>query len=198
MSGSDGLRLSTHARAIHYHPDQVAWISALIGHEPTGPELRKLERDGVISPDEVIDVPGNIATTTGIARWAGLFIGEAVQAFNNARAVIGVGNGSGTAAVGDTDLFAAAGSTNRWYQGVDVSSPSRSGGVITINSTLASSDGNFTWSEWAAGIASAAPVPSSVVGTALTAGILINHKVQAMGAKSLGGVSTLQATLTVG
>lgn len=194
---ADGLSIKTHARALHYHPDTTAWITRLIGHEPTGPELRELERRGVIEPDEIFDAPGNIATTTGVARWAGLFIGEAVQAFTTSRGVIGIGDGVTSPVVGDTDLSAAAGSTHRWFQGIDGTSPTRSGAIITINTTFASGDGNFTWAEWAAGIASAAPVASSVVGTALTAGILINHRVQAMGSKTAGGVSTHQATLTI-
>jgi hypothetical protein len=197
-SGSEALPWKMHARGVHYHPDTVAWITALIGHEPTGPELRELEAMGAIKPDEIVDVPGNLATTAGVTRVANLITGGGAQALTNSRAVVGIGDGTGTVAVGDTDLFAAAGSTHRWFQGVDASYPSVSGGVITISSTFASADGNFTWAEWCFGIASATPVPSSVIGTALGSGIMMNHKVQAMGAKSAGGVSTCQATMTVG
>lgn len=197
MGGTEGLSWRMEARAIQYDPDTVAWITARLGHEPSGPELRELEAAGVISPDRITEADGNLVTTAGLNRITSLIIGAGGQALTNSRLVVGVGDGSTAAALGDTDLSAAAGSTHRWIQGVDASYPTQNNGVITVNSTFQSADGAFTWSEWAWGVATAAVVPSSVWATATTSGIMVNHKIQSLGAKATGSVFTHQATLTL-
>lgn len=195
---SDPIQWRAEARAIQYGPESVAEIALILGHEPTGPELRALEADGTIWPDDITYAEGNLVTTAGLNRITALIIGVAsTQAFGNSRAVVGVGNGSTAAAVADADLSAAAGAANRWFQGADASNPTQSGGVITCNSTFGVNDGNFAWAEWCWAIATAAPVASAVFATATSTGIMLNHRVQSLGAKAAGSIWTHQATVTL-
>lgn len=196
MSGSDGFAWRPQARVIKYDAETIARLTAQLGHEPSGPELRALEEQGLV-PDDVTDwAVGNLMTTAGINRFTDLITGAAVTGLSTTRTVVGVGNSNTAEAVGQTDLQAAAGAANRWFQGSDASNPTKVGGVITCNTTFQSGDGNFVWNEWCWNIATAAPVASAVQATATTSGIMVNRKVQNLGTKAAGAVWTHQATLT--
>jgi hypothetical protein len=193
----DGIKWHAHAKVIKYEPETVREITRGIGREPTGSDLRFLEARYGLVPDGVSEADGNLLTTAGLNRITNLIIGGGGQAFTNSRAVVGVGNSTTAATVSDADLGAAAGSSNRWFQGVDASNPTQSNGVITCNTTFASADGNFAWQEWCWAVATAAPVASAVFNTATTTGVMLNHKVQSLGTKVSGAVWTLQATITL-
>lgn len=196
---TDGIKWGAYAKVIKYDPETVREIAKILGHEPTGPELRRLEEREGLTPDATTEAFGNLLTTNGLIRVVSLIIGAGGQALSTTRAMAGVGNSSTAATVADTDLNAAAGSTNRWFQAMDSSNPSVTGtnGVITGNTTFQSADGNFTWNEWCWAIATAAPVASAVFATATTSGTMLNHKVQSLGTKVSGAVWTLQATITL-
>jgi hypothetical protein len=103
---------------------------------------------------------------------------------------VGVGNGAGTAVIGDTDLSAAAGSTNRWFNLCTVTIPSN---VWTFSSTFASADGNFAWNEFGIDIGTATVTASNTVNA-----VLLNHKTSiAQGTKAAGQVWTATATITI-
>lgn len=205
MTFTDGIKWNPFARVLKYEPDTVREIAAYLdshrlrpadrfGLEPSGPELRMLEQLHGVRPDELTEARGNILVNQGLARITALIVGGGGNPFNNTYAYTGVGdrNGdTGTApAATDTALTAT---TNRRYQGADISNPTASGAVITNNTTFQSGDANFAWNEWCWGIGNAAPT----AGTTIPAGVMLNHKVQALGTKASGAIWTLQATVTL-
>ena len=105
-------------------------------------------------------------------------IGEAVTAFNNANAYIGVGDSSAAFAAGQTDLQAV---TNKLRKAQDATYPQRSGNVVTLRSTFGTADANWAWAEWG-------------VFNAATGGTMMNRKVDANGTKASG--QTWQFTVT--
>src|SRR3954469_21122555 len=102
-----------------YDEDAVAWLTQKLGRTPQGADFQAAS----IDPYEDNHIPGNLLTTAGLDRITKLIIGAGGQASDNTHTRIGVGNGVGTAAIGDTDLSASAGSTNRWFQVMDASKP---------------------------------------------------------------------------
>lgn len=191
MANNDGFRWYPHATVRKYDQGTVAEMERRLGRPVCAADFDDL------APDALVEGDGNVLTSLAAARMAALFIGESVQAMTTTRTVCGVGNSSTAAAASQTDLQAAAGSTNRWFQGADPGYPSRSGAVLTVKSTFLGGDGNFAWNEWCLAIATAAPVASSVFATATTSGIMVNRKVETTwGTKNSGEVWVLTGTLT--
>jgi hypothetical protein len=115
------------------------------------------------------------------------------QAATNTATRLGTGNGAGSAAIGDTDLGAAAGSANRWFNIMDATFPSVATNVLTAKSTFASADGNYAWNEW--GLDIGTPTVSS---SATVNATLLNHKTSAaLGTKASGSSWALTVTITI-
>lgn len=159
-----------------------------------GGELNTAQLELLVPPDHVVQRELNLLVNVGIQRLEDLLIGAGGQAYTNTFARLGTGNGAGTAAAADTDLSAAAGSANRWYQAMLATFPSRASQTLTFKSTFASADGNYTWNEWAIDAGGAgASTSSAVVGAPL-----LNHKTSAaMGTKASGAAWDLTATLAI-
>lgn len=155
-------------------------------------EIRKYADDDAFasdSPYEVAVVPGNLLTTAGIGRIATLLTAGTGNLISSTTARVGVGNGAGTAAVGDTDLSASAGSSNRWFQTCTVTTPSN---VLTFAATFGTADGNFAWNEFGIDIGTATVTSSATVNA-----VLLNHKTSiAQGTKASGQTWTATATVT--
>ncbi len=179
-----------HACVEKFSPDQAEWLLARL------PAQRRPQRADFaaygITPDDVAEAANNLITTAGLTRITSLIIAGGGQAATNTASRLGAGNGSTAAAVGDTDLSAAAGSANRWFQIMDATYPQVAAGVITFRATFASGDGNFAWNEW--GVDIGTPTVSSGNTVAAT---LLNRKVATLGTKASGAVWTLTATLTL-
>lgn len=181
---------SAHALVEKFSPDQVADLVARIGKKRR-PQRADFARFG-ITPDDTAEAANNLITTAGLTRITSLIIAGGGQAATNTAARIGAGNGSTAAAVGDTDLSAAAGSANRWFQIMDATYPQVAAGAITFRSTWASADGNFQWNEWGVDIGTPTVTSSNAV-----AATLLNRKVASLGTKVSGAAWTLTATLTL-
>lgn len=172
-----------------WEAEQVAYLSQKLG--PKRIQARDFERHHLL-PFEVSRVKGNLLTTAGLTRLTNLLTAGGGVALTNTTLRIGAGNGAGTAAVGDTDLSAAAGSSNRWFQIMDATFPSVSAAVLTAKSTFASADGNFAWNEFGMDISAATVASGATVGTTL-----FNHKTSiAQGTKVAGQVWAATATVT--
>lgn len=170
--------------------DAVAWLTEKLGRTPQGADF---EAAGVHAY-EANTIEKNLLTTAGLNRITALIIASGgLQAADNTHTRIGVGNGGGTAAIGDTDLSAAAGSANRWFQVMDASKPTQANGVMTFVSTFASGDGNFAWAEFGIDVTTGATSSGNAVGT-----VLLNHKTSiAQGTKTAGQSWTATATITL-
>lgn len=184
---ADIIRWHAHALVEKWTDEQVAWVRTRTGIlTPSGDLLRQF-----IKP-VTVEVDGNLLVTAGLTRLTSVLTGGGGQAATNKATRLGVGDGSGTAAVGDTDLSASAGATHRYFQVMDATYPSTSAGVITFKATYDSSTANFAWSEWGIDIGTPTVSGGTTVGACL-----LNHKTSAgLGTKS-GGTWVLTSTITV-
>lgn len=164
-------------------------LAGWLGRDPLGADFERWD----ILPYHESHLPGNLLTTAGLNRVGSLIIAGGGQGFSNLATRIGVGDGVGTAAVGDTDLSAAAGSTHRFFQPADSSFPSQTNGIITVQATFTSANGNFNWNEFGCDIGT----PTVSGGTTVNA-VLLNHKTSiAQGTKSAGQTWVATATITL-
>lgn len=188
MHATDTLHWSPALRVDKYDDDQTAWVARKSGIlTPLGAHFEALK----VLPYDVVEVAGNLLTTAGLQRLTNLLIGAGGQALTNTAARIGVGNSSTAAAVGQTDLQAAAGSTNRWFQPMDATFPTAVNGVVTLKATFATGDGNFVWAEVGTDIGT----PTVTAGNTVNA-TLLNRFVQALGTKASGSW-VLTETITI-
>lgn len=172
-----------------FDEDATAYLCEKLGRAPQFADFEAAR----IDPYEVGQVERNLLTTAGLTRITSLITGAGGQALTNTAGRIGVGNGVSTAAVGDTDLSAAAGTTNRYFQPFDATYPTTAAGVITAYATFASANGNFAWNEF--GIDIGTP---TVTGGATVNAVLLNHKTSiAQGTKVSGQSWTAQCTITL-
>jgi hypothetical protein len=183
--------LNWHARweIAKYDEDVTAWLTEKLGRAPQGADFEAAR----VKAFEVGEVDRNLLTTAGVTRMASLLVAGGGQALTATSGRIGVGNGAGSAAVGDTDLSAAAGSTNRWFNIFDATYPTVAAGVITAWATFGSADGNFSWTEFGMDIGT-----PTVASSAVVSAVLLNHKPGiAQGTKTAGQSWTAKSTLTL-
>jgi hypothetical protein len=186
---AEGARWRCDWRVSRWDADQTARAAALYGRQPCPVDFARLG----IRPYDTSMVAGNLLTTAGLNRLTALAIAAGGQAITNTSARIGVGNGAGTAAVGDTDLSASAGSANRWFQVMAATYPQQANGVITLQSVFGTADGNFAWNEFGIDVGT----PTVTSGNTVAA-LLFNHKTSiAQGTKASGQTWTATATITI-
>jgi hypothetical protein len=141
------------------------------------------------APYDMNVTDGNLLTTAGLGRIATLVNAGTGNLIASTTARVGVGNSSTAEAVGQTDLQAAAGSTNRWFQTCTVTIPSN---VWTFAASFGTADGNFAWAEWGIDIGTATVTSSNTVNA-----VLLNRKVASNGTKAAGQTWTATATITL-
>lgn len=142
--------------------------------------------------DDVFEFDGNLLTTAGLTRITSLITGGGGQAATNTSARIGVGTGTTAAAIGDTDLSAAAGSSNRQFEIMAATYPQVSAGVMTFRAVFTTGEANFHWQEWGIDIGT----PIVAAGTTVNA-TLVNHKVVDLGTKTSAAAWTFTVTITL-
>lgn len=186
LAVDDRAKATTVWRVRRWDEDATRWVKKRSGLiEPAGADFMRL---GVLPYNES-EVVGNLITNAGWTRLMNLLTNQGgTQAYDATHTRIGVGNSNTAETYADTDLGAAAGSANRWFQLV---SGAGSLGTRTLSwsATFGGSDGNFAWNEFGidAGTAS---------GNTVTAPLL-NHKAGiAQGTKANGQTWTATATLT--
>jgi hypothetical protein len=178
MHGHDSIRWTPALRVDKYDDDQTAWVARRSGLlTPKGSDFEAAK----VRPYETVEVVGNLLTTAGLQRLTNLLIGAGGTALTNTTARIGVGDSSTAAAVGQTDLQAAAGSTHRWFQVMDATFPTAVNGLVTLRATFATGDGNFVWAEVCSDIGTATVTSGNTVNATM-----LNRFVQALGTKASG------------
>jgi hypothetical protein len=151
------------------------------------------------TPYDVVTSEGNLLTRLGLQRIGDRLIGTGSnQALDATHTRIGVGNGTTAAATTDTDLSAAAGSSNRQFVVVD-SAPTRgtgaSSGVYTFVATHTTGLSNFHWQEW--GIDGGTANGTTVTSDTNTTPGLFNHKVTDLGTKTSASAWVFTVTCTI-
>lgn len=188
LGASDGLQWRPIALVEKWDADQLAFVQRRTGIlAPTGDVLA-----AHVAPYEVVEAVGNLLTTAGLNRLTSLMIGAGGQAATATAARLGVGNSTTAAAVGQTDLQAAAGAANRQFKIMDATYPQQSNGALTFKSTFATGEANFAWQEWCVDIGA----PTVADGTTVNA-LMLNRKVESLGTKTSAGTWALTATITI-
>lgn len=183
----ESARGATLWRVERWDADATDWVRRRTGLvAPAGSDFADLR----VAPYSMTEVSGNVVTTAGWTRASNLLTNQgATQAMDATHTRIGVGNGVGTAAAGDTDLSAAASSANRWFQLVSGAGTVNTN-TLAFSATFGSADGNFAWNEF--GIDVGATTSGSTV-----AALLWNHRTSiAQGTKASGQTWTATATIT--
>lgn len=191
----DGIKWTPVVHVKKYSADTVRELTSMLGHEPTGEDLRRLEAEGLAWDDEAW-AHGNQLVTVGLNRIGNLIIGTGA-AFTNTQAIIGVGSSSTAYSAGQTALIGDGSTTTAYYQGADASNPTQSNGVITCNATYATGNANFAWNEWAFAVGTGTITPGGTLASVATTPVMLNRKVQSLGTKGAGSTWTLQATVTL-
>jgi hypothetical protein len=198
IDGVDYLKWEAHARVLKFSPDQVRWVAKRNGIAV--PLIGRRHLAGLQPEDGIAECHGNVLCTSGLNRITALIIGAGGQAMTNAQMMIGTGDTATTATAADTDMNAATGASHRYIQGSDASFPTQSNGLISGHATFASGNGNYTWNEWAWGIATGTLTAGtgSWASIAATSAVMVNHKAPAsLGTKVSGAVWTLQTSVTL-
>lgn len=144
---------------------------------------------------------GNLLLNNGITRLLNLLIGTGsilgYATSSTSQMRIGTGNGSTAVTAADTDLSAAAGSANRWFQKSDASNPTVAAQTLTCIATFATADGNYAWNEW--GVDGGGATSTAVVGTnTATTNALLNRKVPtSLGTKASGASWAFTITIVI-
>src|SRR5499427_4936535 len=161
-----------------------------IKHGISSQVLRQL----VGPPEECAEIVGNLLLNEGIQRLQDMSMIATVTSnqvagnpWSNANAYTGVGDSNTAEAATQVELQAAS---NRWYNAMNATYPSRSNQTVSFQSDFTSAQANYVWAEWA--IAAGATSPGALGGSGT---INLNRKVAALGTKSTG-TWTLTAQIT--
>jgi len=169
-----------------YSEQQTVAAAVILGREPTEEDFQRLR----FTPYDESVVDGNLVVTAGWGRITTLVNAGTGNLITSTTARVGAGNGGGTAAAGDTDLSAAAGSANRWFQTCTVTVPASNS--LQFVATFGTADGNFAWNEFGIDIGTATVTSGNTVNA-----VLLNHKTSiGQGTKASGQTWTATATLT--
>lgn len=188
IEAADFITWSPVALVEKWDADQLAFVQRRTGIlAPSGDVLA-----AHVAPYEVVEAAGNLLTTAGLNRLTSLMTAAGGQAATATSARLGVGNSTTAAAVGQTDLQAAAGAANRQFKVMDATYPTQANGVLTLKSTFPTTEANFAWDEWCVDIGT----PTVVDGTTVAA-LMLNRRVQALGTKTSAGTWALTATITI-
>jgi hypothetical protein len=182
-------RGTTHWRVERWDEHQTGWACAMLNRSRIeAVDFRALG----VRPYETTELVGNLITNAGWTRLMNLLTAQGgTQALTSTAVRIGVGNSNTAEAYTDTDLGAAAGSTNRFFQPVS-GSGSLGTRTLAFSATFGTADGNFAWNEFGLDVGT----PTVTSGTTVNA-LLFNHKAGiAQGTKASGQTWTATATLT--
>ncbi|MFL0773156.1 MAG: hypothetical protein AB8A39_00150 [Prochlorococcus sp.] len=132
--------------------------------------------------DDVVSVKDNLLLNDGIGLLLDLLIGAGGTAYSAGNAYIGVGDSTNSASASQDALEAAS---NKDFQGMTGSYPTRVAQTVTWGAVWGSGDGNFAWNEW------------TISNSNSDSGTNLNRKVASLGTKAAGSSWTLTVTITV-
>lgn len=178
--------------------EQTEWVSRRLGGDapgmrgfaqPTGLDFARFR----IRPYEEVVSGCNLITTAGWQRALNLIFGiQSTGAFGSATCRIGVGTGTTSAAVGNTDLAAATGPTGRFFQLATGNASLTTGTATqraTVGATFGTGDANFAWQEWCIDQGTAGS------GTGAATAVMLNRAVSSQGTKTSGQTWSVSAAL---
>jgi len=187
---------TTHWRVDRWDAEQTKWAARqfdALGIMPPGwaPDADAFATLRV-RPYLTTELTGNLITNAGWTRLMNLLTNQgATQALTATATRIGVGNSNTAEAYTDTDLQAAAGAANRYFQPV-AGAGTLGTRTLAFSATFGTGDGNFAWNEFGIDVGT----PTVTGGTTVNA-LLFNRKASiAQGTKAAGQTWTATATIT--
>lgn len=160
-----------------FDADQTEWVISESGiAEPVEQDFINFH----VEPYEETTTEGNLITDAGWNLIMANIAGSAGTLWSASVGRIGAGNGTSSVNYTDTDLSAASGSGNRFFQtfsGAPIIGSGHSAGV-TFNASFGSANGNFAWQEFCVD-------QGTSTGTTVTA-TMLNHGLSSQGTKSSG------------
>lgn len=182
---NDGFKWHAQARVDKYSPEVVAELTRILGYEPKAADFKRFSAD----PFAVTEVDGNILVAGGLAFLTAALIGGTYDPLTAARAFVGVGSDSGTAAAtGQTDLQGAS----KYYNDFD-SNPTRETTTVTNDavqgvSTFGTGVAEHAWNEWAWFTTTTGTITPGTSLSTVSSGTetMWNRKVASMGTKGSG------------
>jgi len=208
VAAHEGLNWKAHALVLKYSPDQgrfaeERWASRNFSTKVRnrihgGP--RKVEGEFLSllcgePEDGYAEAAGNLLVTVGLNRITSLIIAGGGQGLSHGSILTGAGDTSTAATTGDTQLGSNSTNHSR-YIPADTAYPTQANGLMSMQSTFTTSDGNFAWAEWGWVVAAAA-VDSDTFAASGTSPVLINHKISSLGTKVSGASWVFQTTVTL-
>lgn len=167
--------------------DQTSWAIRRSGlAAPQGADFYRLG----IKPYSVTEHHGNLIVNAGWTRMLNLTTAAGGQALTATSGRIGAGNSATAAADTQTDLQAAAGAANRWFQ-ILATGPTVSVDQLIMSAAFGTADGNFAWQEFGIDIGTPTVTSSAVVNATL-----LNRAVSSQGTKASGQTWTATATIS--
>lgn len=207
---NDGIKWTPVIEVIKYEPQTVREITQFLdshhlraphrfGREATGPELRMLEREYGLTPDEVVTDRGNILVINGLGRLTSLITGSGTG-ITSTLGLLGVGATNTAAAPANTALAANGGSA--LYKALDgapsISTTTTTNDSVNVAATFTTAQANFAWEEWCVGsVASGTVTANATLASVGTSPIMWNRKVASLGTKASGAEWTLNAKITL-
>lgn len=197
--GGENVTTLVHGKEV---PGVAHWVGIVAGNvekyhgvgetdEERQADAERRQLDPNEAPDEVVEFNGNLLTTAGLTRLVSRLLSNTDLAVGNTTARIGVGDGSTAAAIGDTDLSAAATGSHRQFEIMQATFPSQAAAVMTLKSIFTTGEANFAWNEWCIDIGAA----TVTAGTTVNA-CMLNRKVISLGTKVSTSAWTFTVTIT--
>jgi hypothetical protein len=179
-----------------YDRQMVEWAARRLGWPGPGERghrpIHQHQFDQLdLAPYETVESLSNLITTAGWGRMLDKALGVSGQAYDATHTRIGVGTATAAAAVGNTDLSASTGASNRrWELVTGVGGTGTGTGTVrmTFVATFGTGDANFAWQEWGIDQGTAA-------GTGASTTPLLNRAVSNQGTKASGQIWTASALL---
>ena len=180
-----------------YDRDMVAYVARKLGLPAPGragfrqPLTPDFARFGIQPYERRVSEHSNVIMIDGWTRLLTLAIGGGGTAYAAASTRIGVGTATAATATNQTDLSAAAGTGNRFFQpvtGVGTVGTGTGTRRLSFVSTFGTGDANFVWAEWGIDQGTASGVGASTA-------TLLNRAVSAQGTKASGQTWTATAML---
>lgn len=180
----DTIKWTPLATIHKYSPEVVDELTRILGYEPKAADFERLGAD----PFAVTEVEGNVLCIGGLGFITSALTSGTFDPLTQARAFVGVGTDSGTAALASQTALVGA---SQYYNTLD-SNPTRVTTTTTNDaiqgvSTFGSAVANFAWNEWGWFTTTTGTItPGSAVNVSSGTETMWNRRVTSMGTKASG------------
>lgn len=181
---SDTIKWHPVARIDKYSPEVVEELTRILGYEPKKADFDRFGAD----PFAVTEVEGNVLCINGLGFITAALISGTFDPLTQARAFVGVGTDSGTAAAASQTALVGA---SQYYNTFDANptrvTTSQTNDSIQGVSTFGTAVANHAWNEWGWFTTTTGTItPGTAVNVSSGTEVMWNRRVVSMGTKASG------------